>query len=186
MNEKDILREEKEQIAEEVARRERQEKQTDFVREMVFLVLLIAFSIAVLIGSLQLWKPDFGWNSAGMYPTLTSVGMLLCSLISMLQLLRKKHNTTVWEENGAWDRLKITLGTEIPFVVLVMIVATILYVIAIGIISFYISTFIYLAFSIFFLFKGKKEMIRHSLLVSVGTILAIYLIIEKLFQIRMP
>lgn len=186
MNEKDILREEEEQAAEEVERRERMEKQTVFVREMVFLVLLIVFSVAVLIGSIQMWKPDFGWNAAGMYPTLTSGGMLLCSLISMVQLLWKKRDIAVWEGAGAWNRVQITLGTEIPFVVLVMIIATILYVVAIDIVGFYIVTFVYLAFSIFFLFKGKKEMIRHALLVSAGTVLAIYLIIEKLFQIKMP
>ena len=67
-----------------------------------------------------------------------------------------------------------------------MIGSTILYVAAISVIGFYISTFVYLAFSIFFLFKGKREKLRQSLLVSAGTILAGYLIIEKLFQIRMP
>ena len=70
--------------------------------------------------------------------------------------------------------------------VFVMIVASILYAVAMGLIGFYISTFVYLAFSIFFLFKGEKKKLVQSLLVSAGMIVAVYLIIELLFQIKMP
>ena len=185
MDDKDMIYEQQ-QVELEVTRREDLERKTEFGRELTFLVLLVIFCLALLGMSIRLWTPDFKANSPGMYPGLASIGMLLCCTAAMIQLFAKKRKLEVWEEQGAWNRLKLSIGTEIPFVVLIMIGFTILYVAAISVIGFYISTFAYLAFSIFFLFKGKREKLRQSLLVSAGTILAVYLIIEKLFQIRMP
>ena len=177
---------EKERIAEETAELEAKERKTEFTRELIFLLLLTVFSLFLFGMSIQLWMPGFEVNSPGMYPGLTTIGMLVCCAISIFQLFRKRKNMEDWDEHGAWNRLKLSLGAEIPFVVFVMIVAAILYVVAMGLIGFYISTFVYLAFSIFFLFKGKKEKLRPALLVAAGTILAVYVIIDLIFQIRMP
>ncbi len=185
MDNKEVLNEEQ-QAELEVAQREAMEKKTEFQREMSCLVLLTVFTLAILGMSLSLWMPGFEMNSPGMYPGLASMGMLLCCVIAIGQLIAKRKNMEKWEEEGAWNRLKLCLITEVPFVVFVMIVASILYAVAMGLIGFYISTFVYLAFSIFFLFKGEKKKLVQSLLVSAGMIVAVYLIIELLFQIKMP
>ena len=81
----------------------------------------------------------------------------MCCVIVIGQLIAKKENMEKWEEEGAWNRLKRCLITEVPFVVFVMIVASVPNAVAMGLIGFYVSTFVYLTFSSFFLFKGEKK-----------------------------
>ncbi len=163
------------------------EAKTSFSRERIFLVLLIIFSATVLFASVRLWMDHNTPDPPGLYPTLTSGGMLICSLTAFYQLLSKKKNAWLAQENtDTWERLKISLITEVPFTVFVMMVVTILYTASISIIGFYPVTFVYMVFSIFFLFKGRREKLIQSILVSAGFLVAIYLVIQILFQIRMP
>lgn len=162
------------------------EAKTSFSRECIFLILLIIFSAVIFYASAKLWvdynKPD----PPGLYPTLTSGGMLVCSLIAFFQLIKKKADQPAQENIGSWGQMKISLITEIPFTVFVIMISTILYIASIVAIGFYTTTFVYMAFSIFFLFKGKREKLMQSIMISVGFLVAIYLIIQILFQIRMP
>lgn len=164
------------------------EAKTSFSRERAFLILLMIFSAVVFLASVKLWADHNTPDPPGLYPTLTSGGMLVCSLIAFIQLLHKRKHMppAAREEAGSWERLKISLITEIPFTVLVMMIAAILYTASISVVGFYYVTFIYMAFSIFFLFKGKREKLMQSILVSAGFLVAIYLVIQILFQIRMP
>lgn len=64
--------------------------------------------------------------------------------------------------------------------------ATILYVVSLSVIGFYIATFIYLTFSILFLYGGDKSKTVQALLVAAGMDAAVYVIIDLIFQIHMP
>jgi hypothetical protein len=164
------------------------EAKTSFPRERTFLILLIIFSTVIFLASVKLWNDHNTPDSPGLYPALTSGGMLACLLIALFQLLRKKKDAppATQEDANAWERLKISFVTEVPFTVFVMMIVTILYTAAISVLGFYPATFVYLTFSIFFLFKGKREKLLQSVVVSAGFLGAIYLIIQILFQIRMP
>lgn len=173
-----------EHIAESVKQREEEAVKTAFPRELFFLLVLTALSCILVALSLQLFLKKPQANGPGTYPLIASGGMLLCSLIAIVSLVRKK------KQNGGktapMKSLKLCLVTEVPFTVLVMAIATIAYVVAMSLVGFYISTFVYMSFSSFFLFEGKKEKLLQSLLVGAGTSFAIWLIIGQLFQIRMP
>lgn len=172
---------------EKVARLEQNEKKTAFVRERLFLLLLAAASIALLVPSIQMWLKKPGPNAPGMFPTVVASGMLLCDVIAFVQLLcRKRDGEADGQEQSGWDKLKIVIGAEIPFTVFVMMAATLLYVIALSVIGFYIATFIYLTFSIVFLYGGDKSKVIQALLVAAGMDLAVYVIIDLIFQIHMP
>jgi len=179
----DIVFEQTEEI--KASKLEQDEKKTEFVRELFFLILLGAASIALLIPSIQMWLKKPSANAPGMFPTIVTFGMLLCDGIALVQLLgRKKAKCLDMDESG-WDKLKFVIVTEVPFTVFVMLAATLLYVASLKIIGFYIATFIYLTFSIIFLYKGDRSKIVQALLVAVGMDLAVYVIIDLIFQIHM-
>lgn len=162
------------------------EAKTSFSREYVFLIFLIFFSAVIFYASVKLWVDHNRPDPPGLYPTLTSGGMLACSLIAFFQLIKKKADQPAQEDVSSWKRLKISLITEIPFTVFVIMISTFLYIASISVISFYPATFVYMTFSIFFLFRGRRERLIQSILTSAGFLVAIYLIIQILFQIRMP
>lgn len=171
---------------EKVAKLEQNEKRTAFVRERMFLLILAAASIALLIPSVQMWLKKPGANAPGMFPTIVTAGMLLCDVVAFIQLLAGKQSDAENLDQSGWDKLKITIGTEVPFTVFVMMAATILYVVSLSIIGFYIATFIYLTFSILFLYGGDKSKTVQALLVAAGMDAAVYVIIDLIFQIHMP
>ena len=173
-------------IEEEVRRLEENERKTACIRDVTFIGLLIILSTALLIPSVKMWMKKPGGNSPGMFPTLTTFVMLLSSLIALIQALLKRKKEKPEKGTGGWESFKVIIGTEIPFTVFVMIVATVLYVVGMGVISFYVSTFIYLLFAILFLYGGRKDKILQAVLVAGGADLAVWLIIDKLFQIHMP
>lgn len=172
-----------EHIAQDVKRREEAEKGTLFLREMFFLILLAALSAILVVLSLQLFLKKPEANGPGTYPLIASAGMVLCCLVAVIQLI-KKHRTK--EEHTSMKSLKLFLMTEVPFTVFIMMIATAAYVVGITLAGFYLSTSVYMFFSAFFLFEGKKEKLLQSFLVGVGTAFAVWLIIDKIFQIHMP
>jgi hypothetical protein len=160
------------------------ESKTEFWREMFFLFLLTIFSVILVILSVQLFVRMPEKNGPGTYPLIASGGMLLCSVITIIQLiLQNKRNGG---EMVSIKNLKLYFMTEIPFTVLIMALATIAYVVGMSLVGFYLPTFVYMWFSSFFLFEGKKENLLKSVMVGVGTAFAVWLIIDKIFQIRMP
>jgi len=162
------------------------EIKTSFSRERAFLIALIAFSAVLFFASVKLWVDHNTPDPPGLYPTLTSGGMLICSLTAFFQLLQKKAVLPAQQDTDSWEYLKVSLIMEVPFTVFVMMIATILYIASISIVGFYPVTLVYMTFSIFFLFKGKREKLLQSILVSAGFLAAIYLVIQVLFQIHMP
>jgi len=165
---------------------EQDEKKTEFVRELFFLIILGAASIALLIPSIQMWMNKPNANAPGMFPTIVTVGMLLCDGIALVQLLGKKTAEGSDMDEIGWEKLKFIIGTEVPFTVFVMMAATLLYVASLKIIGFYIATFIYLTFAIVFLYKGDRSKIVQALLVAAGMDLVVYIVIDLIFQIHMP
>ncbi|MCD8077433.1 MAG: tripartite tricarboxylate transporter TctB family protein [Lachnospiraceae bacterium] len=157
-------------------------------REVVVLAVLAIFSLICLAGSIQIYQESPGGNSPGIFPLLASAGMAITCVVAIFQARRSRPEFS--EEEAAepnpqgWEGVKIALITEIPFTVFVMIVATILYAVAMSVIGFYISTAIYLCFSIIFLYHGTH--IRRAVCVTVGFLVAIYVIIDLVFQVHMP
>lgn len=170
---------------------EKKEKQTLFARESAVLAILAIFSVVALIASINIYLESPGGNSPGLFPTLASAGMVLTCFIAIVQVWqgnRKKKETESEDQNkkpqSTWDAIKICIITEVPFTVFVMMVATILYAVAMNFLRFYISTVLYMTFSIVFLYRGTHW--KRAIVVSVGFAIAVYVIIELIFQVRMP
>ncbi len=171
---------------ERVAALEERTKKTQYIRELMFLILLAAASAALLIPSLRMWLKKPGPNAPGMFPSVVSFGMLFCDVIAMIQLLRRGADERLDPEQSGWDKLKFSIGAEVPFTVFVMMAATLLYIAGLSVIGFYISTFVYLSFAILFLYKGDRSKAVLAASVAAGMDLAVYVIIDLIFQIHMP
>jgi len=171
---------------ERVAALEERTKKTQYIRELMFLILLAAASAALLVPSLQMWLKKPGPNAPGMFPSIVSFGMLFCDVIAVIQLLRRGADERLDPEQSSWDKLKFVIGAEVPFTVFVMMAATLLYIAGLSVIGFYISTFVYLAFAILFLYKGDRSKVVQAVAVAAGMDLAVYVIIDLIFQIHMP
>lgn len=155
---------------------------------MIFLILLAAFGAVILCASAAQWQAKKIQDSPWLYPMLASGGMLLCSSVAIVKLARRRSDEDDSEAEGSSPSPAFisALGIEVPLTVFVMMAATILYIASISLAGFYPSTFVYLVFSIIFLFDGRREYWLKAVLTSVGTLAVIFCVIEKLFQIRLP
>ena len=169
---------------------EKNEEKTWFGREMVTLFFLLAVSAFTLIMSVRILLDNPGGASPGLFPTICSVGMVICLLSAILQACKKitaekkaAGPDAAVKEKG-WESFKVKIVTEVPFTVFVMIAAALLYAVLLTFIGFYISTGLYLMFSIAFLYRGTHW--KQAVFVTAGFLLAIFLIIELLFKVPMP
>ena len=171
--------------AKRVKQMEKNEKKTWVVREAAVLLILMIFSIIVFLASLKILLTNPGGNSPGIFPVLASGGMIITCLAAILQIRTNRPQPEEEEKMpGGWSGFKISIGTEVPFPVFVMMIATILYAVAMTYVGFYISTAIYMCFSIVFLYHGKH--IRRAIFVSIGFLAAVYVIIDLIFKVHMP
>jgi len=153
------------------------------IREYVFIIILTVFSIAAIIASAKIWIAHSGTNSAGLFPTIVSVLMLLCCIGALIGVGKEYHKKGEKATDKPLLTIKILLGTEIPFNTFFMMVFTVLYGVFISVLNFYAATAIFLLGSIIFLYRGRH--LLRAFLVSAGTVAAIYVIIDVIFNLKL-
>ena len=161
------------------------EAATEPVRELAVNAVLVFCSLLILAESIHIWVENPGVNSAGLFPTIVSAVLLLCAVIPFLASVRVYRGWKAgkkWEGSG-WDKIKLLCKTEMPFNTFFMAVMIIFYVIAFTVIDFYVATAIFMLATMLVFYQGKK--VLQSILVTAGTLVALYLIIDLLFKVHL-
>ena len=165
-------------------------KKIYLAREYTVILILAIFSLVVLIASVNLMNQTAKYEDPpGLFPTVVSAAMLVCCLVTLFRVRKdalpedKMDDVPKDISAGAWETIRFSAKVEVPFTVFVMIVLTILYGVFLSIAGFYISTAAFLFSSIAFLHRGR---IKRTTFVTIGSLIAIYVIMELIFKIKLP
>jgi putative tricarboxylic transport membrane protein len=134
-------------------------------------IAMIAFGGAVIAGSLQV---GIGWGAegpkSGFFPFYLGVAIILASVMNLVQATAQNPRTLFAE----WSQLVSVLSVVIP---------TAVYVVAVPWTGIYAASLVLIA--VFMKWLGRYS-IAMSAAVSLGTVLAIYLMFEKWFLVPLP
>lgn len=158
------------------------EKQDKCKLEIIASSVLTVFSIAVLIGSIQIWVKKSIVNSPGIFPTIVSAILLGCSVAIFVEAIIEYRKISQGVEIKSEGRIRSMIRQELPFRTWFTIVMTVLYAIGFGVFGFYISTAVFLLSTMLVYEKGKK--VKRTLLVTGSLLLGVYLIIDKIFGVH--
>jgi putative tricarboxylic transport membrane protein len=132
---------------------------------------LIAFGVVVVIGSLQV---GIGWGAegpkSGFFPFYLGLSIVGASAINLVTALKSDPRTRFAD----WPQLRQVLSVVIP---------TAVYVVAVPWTGIYLASLILIA--VFMIWFGKYRF-PMAALISVGTVIAIYLMFEKWFLVPLP
>ncbi|MFD1415848.1 tripartite tricarboxylate transporter TctB family protein [Oceanobacillus jeddahense] len=158
---------------------------------IMIIVSLIFLSQTFVMEKASLLDPAGG----SFLPTLIIIVMIITGIIVIIQDLSKKKNEkstmetkldqTTDEEDGqnptGTEDIQMTLKQyTLVFTYFLLII---LYVLSISFLPFNVSTFLFLSISIFYL-RGISW--KKNILVSIGSVVIIYLVFTKLFHIIFP
>lgn len=180
------------------------QKKIYLIREYTVLAVLFLFSMAALFGSVQIFHESTNQDNPGMFPIFVCCGMLISCVAAFFGVRKSAaeersapegqqteaasapdgQQPVSGQETRGWAAVRLAAAAEVPFPVFVMIAATILYGAVLKMAGFYPSTGIYMLFSILFLERGKH--VIRSLIVTAGWLVFVYLLIQMVFQIRLP
>ncbi|MCJ8284482.1 MULTISPECIES: tripartite tricarboxylate transporter TctB family protein [unclassified Halomonas] len=147
--------------------------------EKVFDWLLLLFSLAFLYEAYRIdGIPSL--NSPGSFPIGLGLIMLASSVVILVSHRRKRRPQ---ELGSAGDELKAFVGEHFKAHIVVFSLIAITYLFAIAWISFYVSTFIFLAL-MFIYFRGGK--VVSSLIISGVSIAIIYALFTLVFRVYLP
>lgn len=160
-------------------------KKTDRIRSYIVIAIMLIISIVALIGSIQIYQKRPGLANAGMYPLLMS-GLMVASMIGAILEARRlsREEKNVQEEQKEEKVFLAALKAEFPPRTVFLGACIIGYGILFRFIGFYISTAIFMVVSMLGLYRGKR--IKMVLGVTLLTLICVYGIIEKLFNIPLP
>jgi hypothetical protein len=134
-------------------------------------IVMIAFGAAIIAGSLQV---GIGWGAegpkSGFFPFYLGVSIILASLMNLVTAVRQNPHTVFAD----WSQLVSVLSVVIP---------TAIYVVAVPWTGIYAASLVLIA--VFMTWLGRYS-IAMSVLVSIGTVVAIYLMFEKWFLVPLP
>ncbi|MBO1003261.1 tripartite tricarboxylate transporter TctB family protein [Pseudogracilibacillus auburnensis] len=137
---------------------------------IMVIVSLIFFSQALVMEKASIFDPAGG----SFFPALISIIMLLTGISVILQQ-RPTHQS---EENK-----EETFSLKEYKFILTFFAMIVVYVILLSIITFFPATFIFLSASMLYL---KNVSWKVNILVSIGSVIVIYLLFSKLFHIIFP
>lgn len=137
---------------------------------IMVIVSLIFFSQALVMEKASIFDPAGG----SFFPALISIIMLLTGISVILQQ-RPTHQS---EENK-----EETFSLKEYKFILTFFAMIVVYVILLSIITFFPATFIFLCASMLYL---KNVSWKVNILVSIGSVIVIYLLFSKLFHIIFP
>lgn len=115
---------------------------------------------------------SFGFKKdAGLFPRILSIGILILNTIQLIKVMTGKIL-----ERKRRDEIE-------PKKLLIILSASIVYILALQILGFLISSLIYLAVSMYFLRVKNKKLL---LLVSIATVVIIYISFGTLLNVPIP
>ncbi|ALM53920.1 tripartite tricarboxylate transporter TctB family protein [Halomonas huangheensis] len=147
--------------------------------EKVFDWLLLLFSGGLLY---EAWRVDGipSLNSPGTFPVGLALIMIAACLVILFSHRRKRRAP---ELTTAGDELKAFVAEHFQPHIIVFSVISIIYLVAISWLSFYLSTFIFLA-AMFIYYRGGK--VLSSLIISSVSIAIIYVLFTLVFRVYLP
>jgi hypothetical protein len=138
-------------------------------------LLLMSVGILVLVDSVRL---GFGWGTSGpesgFFPFYLGVGQVICSLLVLLNVLKKYRQEKVGKRLMPEGALKPILWVLIPATV--MILAT-------ELVGLHVAAAIYLAF--YMRVVGKIGWVT-TILISLIVPISLYIAFDKLFLVPLP
>jgi len=153
------------------------------LRECAAMSVLTVLSALLLAGSIKIWMENQIVNSPGIFPTAVSAVMLFCSVsVTAAAVVRYRKLRGEGTGETAPSGIKALLAQELPFRSFFTMCMTVLYVVAFDIVGFYISTAVFLMTEMLVFYKGKH--MKQSVLVTAGILIAVYVIIDRLFGIH--
>lgn len=134
-------------------------------------IAMIAFGAVVIAGSL---KVGIGWGpegpKAGFFPFYLGVSIILASVMNLLAATRQDPRKVFAD----WSQLTSVLSVVIP---------TAIYVVAVPFTGIYAASLILIA--VFMMWLGRYS-VAVSAAISIGTVVAVYLMFEKWFLVPLP
>jgi hypothetical protein len=134
-------------------------------------IAMIAFGAIVIAGSLQVgigWGPE--GPKAGFFPFYLGVSIILASVMNLLAATTQDPRKVFAD----WSQLMSVLSVVIP---------TAIYVVAVPYTGIYAASLVLIA--AFMMWLGRYS-VTMSAAVSIGTVVAIYLMFEKWFLVPLP
>lgn len=132
---------------------------------------LIAFGVIVIIGSMQVgigWGPE--GPKSGFFPFYLGLSIIGASAVNLMTALALEPRKLFAD----WSQLLQVLSVVIP---------TAIYVVAVPWTGIYAASLVLIA--VFMMWLGRYS-VAMSAAVSIGTIVAIYLMFEKWFLVPLP
>lgn len=142
--------------------------------EILFSIFLTVFSVTAFWQAYAI-SGFTGLSTAGIFPMLASLAMIVCSLIITKDVFAKQPHKHSSFANGVNEILPITL--------IYMIVLIMAYLLAMPLIGFVLSStaFLFISFAILW-----KKPIWLSAFLAVFSLAIIYLIFRTVFQVVLP
>jgi hypothetical protein len=134
-------------------------------------VAMIALGGIVIAGSVEVgigWGPE--GPKSGFFPFYLGVAIILASIMNLMHAIALNPRTLFAE----WSQLRSVLAVVIP---------TTVYVFAVPWVGIYVASLILIA--VFMRWLGRYSLTM-SAAVSIGTVVAIYLMFEKWFLVPLP
>jgi hypothetical protein len=132
---------------------------------------LIGFGVLVVIGSLQV---GIGWGAegpkSGFFPFYLGLSIIAASAVNLVMAFKQDPHKLFAD----WPQLTQVLSVVIP---------TAVYVAVVPFVGIYVASLILIA--VFMMWFGKYRF-PMAAVVSVGTVVAIYLMFEKWFLVPLP
>jgi len=132
--------------------------------DILLSVFLVAISIIVLLGSMNLKPPTYDPLGAAFFPRLLSIVLLLLSIPIFIQGLRKllaerneKKETTMFNRKKENDLPAENRDKERPLLSLLVAVVSCIYVFAFPFIGFRISSIILLVLLGIFIYRRERK-----------------------------
>ncbi|QTF93338.1 tripartite tricarboxylate transporter TctB family protein [Halomonas sp. BM-2019] len=147
--------------------------------EKVFDWLLLLFSIGVLFEAYRI-DGALRLNSAGSFPIGLALIMLAASLTIVVSHRRKQRDPRI---RSALHEFQVFFHEHFQPHIMIFTVVAIIYLAAIIWLSFFISTFVFLAVMIIYFRQGR---IISSLIITSLAIVVIYVLFTIVFRVYLP
>lgn len=150
--------------------------------EGVFSLLLVVFSTTAFWQS-YLISGFTGLSTPGVFPMLASATMFVAALFILMQSFRYTNKSNSDALGSRTTNSEGFLQTILPLRLLMVVLLITAYVIAMPMLGFLLSSGIFLFLSFSYLWR-KSLMV--SLLITLVSVVSVYLIFRKLFQVVLP
>lgn len=145
--------------------------------ETGFSLLLLVFSVTAFWQSYAI-SGFSGLSTPGVFPMLASATMVFATVCILLQSLRRKDSA-----NSNEIVSQNFFQTILPVRLLVVVCLISGYVVAMPLLGFLLASAIFLFISFSYLWR-KSFLV--SLAITVGSVVCVYLVFRKLFQVVLP